>query len=110
MNLLLVGQSMEEQGQWWLGEAVGKGLQNQDTGNVLTLLGGKVSWDVGMDLFRGRVVGPRAGVGRKAASGLERLEVCMAWLEGIGGLKSCRGVVWHGMEQCNVAIAVWLSL
>ncbi|RMC03635.1 hypothetical protein DUI87_19811 [Hirundo rustica rustica] len=42
---------MEEQGQWWLGELVGKGLQHQDTGNVLTLLGGKVSWDVGMDLF-----------------------------------------------------------
>ncbi|RMB94858.1 hypothetical protein DUI87_28662 [Hirundo rustica rustica] len=82
MNLLLEGQSMEEQGQWRLGEAIGKGLQHQDTGNILTLLGGKVSWDVGMDLFPGRVVGPEARVGRKAASGLERLEVCMAWLPG----------------------------
>ncbi|RMB94857.1 hypothetical protein DUI87_28661 [Hirundo rustica rustica] len=78
MNMLLVGQSMEEQGQWRLGEAVGKGLQHQDTDNVLTLLGGKVSWDVGMDLFRGRVVGPRARVGRKAVAGLECLEDCTA--------------------------------
>ncbi|RMB87993.1 hypothetical protein DUI87_35630 [Hirundo rustica rustica] len=37
----LVGQSMEEQRQWWLGEPVGMGLQEQYTGNVLTLLGGK---------------------------------------------------------------------
>ncbi|RMB88614.1 hypothetical protein DUI87_35002 [Hirundo rustica rustica] len=35
MNLLLVGQSREEQGQWWLGETLGED-------NVLTLLGGKV--------------------------------------------------------------------
>ncbi|RMC16757.1 hypothetical protein DUI87_06351 [Hirundo rustica rustica] len=58
MNLQLVAQSREDQGQWWLGEPLGKGLQEQDTGNVLMLLGGKVSWDVGMDLFPGRVVGP----------------------------------------------------
>ncbi|RMB88365.1 hypothetical protein DUI87_35259 [Hirundo rustica rustica] len=58
MNLQLLPQSREEQGQWWLGEPLGKGRQRQDTGNVLMLLKGKVSWDVGMDLFPGRVVGP----------------------------------------------------
>ncbi|RMB89038.1 hypothetical protein DUI87_34608 [Hirundo rustica rustica] len=41
MNLQLVGQRLEEQGQWWLGEPVGMGLQHQDTGNVLMVLGGK---------------------------------------------------------------------
>ncbi|RMB88110.1 hypothetical protein DUI87_35519 [Hirundo rustica rustica] len=41
MNLQLVGQRLEEQGQWWLGEPVGMGLQQQDTGNVLMVLGGK---------------------------------------------------------------------
>ncbi|RMB96512.1 hypothetical protein DUI87_27045 [Hirundo rustica rustica] len=41
MNLQLLPQSREEQGQWWLGETLGKGLQHQDTGNVLMLLGGK---------------------------------------------------------------------
>ncbi|RMB92927.1 hypothetical protein DUI87_30666 [Hirundo rustica rustica] len=108
MNLQLVAQSMEEQGQWWLGEPVGKGLQEQDTGNVLTLLGGKVSWDVGMDLFPGRVVGPWARVGRKAASGLQWLEVCTAWLQGTWWPEDMAwsGVVWHGMEQCNEGIAV----
>ncbi|RMB94868.1 hypothetical protein DUI87_28672 [Hirundo rustica rustica] len=40
-NLQLVAQSREEQGQWWLGETVGKGLQHQDTGHVLMLLVGK---------------------------------------------------------------------
>ncbi|RMB94973.1 hypothetical protein DUI87_28516 [Hirundo rustica rustica] len=75
MNLQLVGQRLEEQGQWWLGEPLGEG-------NVLTRLGGKVNWDVGMDLFPGRVVRPWARVGRKAASGLEWLEVCMACFAG----------------------------
>ncbi|RMC02441.1 hypothetical protein DUI87_20833 [Hirundo rustica rustica] len=108
MNLQLVGQSREEQGQWWLGETLGKGLQHHDTGNVLMVLGGKVSWDVGMDLFPGRAVGPWARVGRKAAAALEWLEVSRAWSEGTWWPEDMTqyGLVCHGMEQCNVGIAV----
>ncbi|RMB88550.1 hypothetical protein DUI87_35050 [Hirundo rustica rustica] len=101
MNLQLLPHSREEQGQWWLGEPLGKGLQEQDTGNVLMLFGGKVSWDVGMDLFPLRVVGPWARVGGKAAAALEWLEVSEVWLQGtwwpeevFGGTED---VAWSGL-------------
>ncbi|RMB91908.1 hypothetical protein DUI87_31718 [Hirundo rustica rustica] len=108
MILQFVALIREEQGQWWLGEPVGKGLQHQDIGKVLMVLGGKVNWGVGMDLFPGRVVGPWARVGGKAADGLEWLEACTAWLQGTWWPKDMAwsGVVWHGMEQRNVGIAV----
>ncbi|XP_058279343.1 uncharacterized protein LOC131378696 [Hirundo rustica] len=104
MNLQLVGQRLEEQGQWWLGEPVGMGLQQQDTGNVLMVLGGQVSWDVGMDLFPGRVVGPWARVGGKAAAGLEWLEVCTGWLQGPWWPEE---VAWCGLVWCGMA---WSSV
>ncbi|RMC02488.1 hypothetical protein DUI87_20882 [Hirundo rustica rustica] len=93
MNLQLLPQSREEQ-DCWLGEILAKGLQHQDTGNVLMLLGGKVGWDVGMDLFPGRVVGPWARVGGKAAAALEWLEVSEVWLQGTWWPED---VAWSGL-------------
>ncbi|RMC03573.1 hypothetical protein DUI87_19748 [Hirundo rustica rustica] len=81
INLQLLPQSREEQ-ELLLGETLAKGLQRQDTGHGWTLLGARVSWDVGMDLFPGRAVGPWHRVGGKAAAALKWLEVSKGWLQG----------------------------
>ncbi|RMB91906.1 hypothetical protein DUI87_31716 [Hirundo rustica rustica] len=107
MILQFVALIREEQGQCWLGEPVGKGLQHQDIGKVLTLLGGKVSWcEDGLVPWEGG--GALGQSGQKSCGwpgmagsvhGLVAGDLVpkdMAW----------SGGVWHGMEQRNVGIAV----
>ncbi|RMB94928.1 hypothetical protein DUI87_28589 [Hirundo rustica rustica] len=90
MNLQLVAQSREEQGQWLAGrELLVRVCKQQDTGNVLMLLGGKMSWD----MWDGLV--PWEGGGALGQKWVEKLR--LPWNggkcarpggRGLGGLKT----------------------